>query len=351
MELGTKIKNLRFKAGLTQDGLAQKLGVTAQSVSKWENSVAMPDITLLPALAVEFGVSIDELFDLSEDQRLQRIERRMDTEEELPGDLFREYEDFLKERLDTYADRRRILSLLGHLYHHRMESDAVKVSKYAREAVKLAPDVKECQWLLDLSEHAVMWDWNTSNHARTIDFYKEIVEDGSYDPRPVSPYLYLIDNLLADHRIEEARHYIEEYKKHPAHKPFLATVYEAYVALGQYDGRRADGIIEEGLGTYENDPGFLFEAAQYYARKCEYEKAVECYERSYACEDDRKPRYIDALQAVSMIYEIKGEDLRAAETYDRILDSLKNEWGCTEEDVMLKFAEGEKRRLLEKCMK
>ena len=51
MELGKKIRQLRFKAGLTQDQLAEKLGISPQSVSKWENAAAMPDITTLPLLA------------------------------------------------------------------------------------------------------------------------------------------------------------------------------------------------------------------------------------------------------------------------------------------------------------
>ena len=350
MELGTKIKNLRFKAGLTQDALARELGVTAQSVSKWENSVAMPDITLLPAIATEFGVSIDELFDLGDDEKLQRIERRMETEEELPGELFWEYEEYLKERLDAGENRRRILSLLGHLHQHRMESDAVKVSKYAREAIKLAPDVKECQWLLNMSEHAVIWDWNASNHARIIDFYKEIVEDGSYDPQPVSPYYYLIDNLLADHRIEEAKRYIEECRKHPSHKAFLMTVYDAYVALGEYDEHRADGIIEDGLKDFGNEPGFLFETAQYFARKCDYDKAIEFYEASFGHVENRRPRFTDDLEAIAMLYEIKGEYENAAVTYGRMTDCLKNEWGFTDEPE-LQRVERERRRLLDKCNK
>ena len=73
MELGKKIRQLRFKAGLTQEQLAERMGVGAQSVSKWENAVSMPDITALPLLAEIFGVSIDDLFDLSAEQRLNRI--------------------------------------------------------------------------------------------------------------------------------------------------------------------------------------------------------------------------------------------------------------------------------------
>ena len=88
MELGKKIRQLRFKAGLTQEQLAEHVGVSPQSVSKWENAVAMPDITALPLLAEVFGVSIDDLFDLTAEQRLNRIENRMDVEEELPQDIF-----------------------------------------------------------------------------------------------------------------------------------------------------------------------------------------------------------------------------------------------------------------------
>ena len=99
MELGKKIRQLRFKAGLTQEQLAEKLGIGAQAVSKWENAAAMPDITALPLLAEIFGVSIDDLFDLSSEQRLNRIENRLDTEEDLPQDVFMEYEEFLKSQL------------------------------------------------------------------------------------------------------------------------------------------------------------------------------------------------------------------------------------------------------------
>ena len=51
MEFAKKIKQLRQKAGLTQEQLAERLGIGAQSVSKWENAVSMPDILSLPLLA------------------------------------------------------------------------------------------------------------------------------------------------------------------------------------------------------------------------------------------------------------------------------------------------------------
>lgn len=56
------IVKYRRELGLTQEGLAQKLGVTNQAVSKWESGQSCPDITLLPALADLFGITIDAIF-------------------------------------------------------------------------------------------------------------------------------------------------------------------------------------------------------------------------------------------------------------------------------------------------
>ena len=65
MNIDNKIKVLRKEKGVTQEELAKNVGVSFQAVSKWENNIALPDITLLPMLAKYFGVSMDELFDFS----------------------------------------------------------------------------------------------------------------------------------------------------------------------------------------------------------------------------------------------------------------------------------------------
>lgn len=60
--IGTKIAKLRKEKELKQDELAEILGVSPQAVSKWENDITCPDISLLPKIADTFGVSIDALF-------------------------------------------------------------------------------------------------------------------------------------------------------------------------------------------------------------------------------------------------------------------------------------------------
>lgn len=65
--LGKRIVQHRKRLGMTQDALAEKLGVTAQAVSKWENDQSCPDITMLPKLAEIFGTTTDALLGIAED--------------------------------------------------------------------------------------------------------------------------------------------------------------------------------------------------------------------------------------------------------------------------------------------
>ena len=62
MVLAANIQKYRKKCGLTQEELAEKLGVTFQAVSKWENAKSTPDILFLPTMADLFDCSIDDLF-------------------------------------------------------------------------------------------------------------------------------------------------------------------------------------------------------------------------------------------------------------------------------------------------
>lgn len=344
MELGKKIRQLRYKVGLTQEQLANKLGIGPQSISKWENGVSMPDITTLPLLAETFGISIDDLFDLSNEQRLNRIENSLDSNEELPPDLFREYEGFLKTQLGDAQNKKRATSILSYLYWHRMNSDAQKAARYAKDVIKMAPGEKDCQWVLNRAEGHAAWDWNVANHAKAIEFWRDIVEE---NPEVRLPYLYLMDNLLADHRASEAENYLERAARLHEARPVMVQVYKAHIALARYDEKTADRIIEELVRTHPEDSACLFEAGQYYARKCSYAQAIELYERSFE-KEVRRPRFCDELMGIADIYEIMGEYGKAAQTYDRIIDLLENEWGFSE-DTGLERARKEKSRLLAKA--
>lgn len=68
------LRPLRQKAGLTQCALAEKLGVSDRAVSRWENGDALPDVTLLPALAMHLHVSVDALLGVDSQRRQAAID-------------------------------------------------------------------------------------------------------------------------------------------------------------------------------------------------------------------------------------------------------------------------------------
>ena len=70
--LGERIKFHRKRLGLTQEQLAERLGVSPQAVSKWENNISCPDISILPEMADLFGITVDAL--LGKDGPVQEAE-------------------------------------------------------------------------------------------------------------------------------------------------------------------------------------------------------------------------------------------------------------------------------------
>ena len=66
--IGNRIAKFRKAKGMTQEELANHMGVSSQAVSKWENDASCPDISLLPRLGKVLGVTTDELLTGKNDQ-------------------------------------------------------------------------------------------------------------------------------------------------------------------------------------------------------------------------------------------------------------------------------------------
>ena len=343
MELGNKIATLRKKMEMTQKELADILSISAQSISKWETGQASPDVTMLPKIAEIFGVSIDELFDLTIEQKLNRLENRLDFEEDFPAEVFKENEEFLKSLLEDNHYKYKANSLLAMLYCHRMFSDQKKMVKYAEESIRLDPNKKNCQWMLSKFYGHAYWDWNVANHNHAIDFYREIIRDNK---DATLPYYYIIDNFIADNRAEEAEEYLLELEKLNHNNPVMIDIYKVYIEMIKHGNDAADKMIANLKEKYGKDPAFLFEMAQYYAKKGIFDKTIECYELSFE-NDPQRPRFIDALQAIADIYEIQGNYVKAAETYDRIILCQQEEWGQTDE-AEIRDSMRKKKKLLAK---
>ncbi len=73
--IGKTIKEKRIQKGLTQEELAEKMGVSPQAVSKWENDISYPDITILSSLARELGCTVDELLGNKKEEKIELVEK------------------------------------------------------------------------------------------------------------------------------------------------------------------------------------------------------------------------------------------------------------------------------------
>ena len=80
MSLGTSLYRARKKSGLSQEGVAEKLGVSRQTISKWETDETLPDIRHSKRMAALYKLSLDELidFDLEVQEIQEAIERTSD---------------------------------------------------------------------------------------------------------------------------------------------------------------------------------------------------------------------------------------------------------------------------------
>ena len=73
-----RLRDLRRKRGNTQEDLARHLGVSTQAVLKWERSEGWPDLSLLPAIASYYAVTVDHLIGVDTEERRQRVKQITD---------------------------------------------------------------------------------------------------------------------------------------------------------------------------------------------------------------------------------------------------------------------------------
>lgn len=323
LELGNKIKRLRLQKGVTQDTLAKVLNVSYQTVSKWENGASMPDIQLLPDIAVYFGCTIDDLFDLSEQAQFERIEHMLEMQETLSAEEFRQTEVFLKGRLDGKERKSDALRLLSSLFNHKADELRKTAEFYAKEALELAPAEKENHCNLQRAQEGTVPDWDWANHSRRIAYYQQFVRK---NPAYLGGYLWLLDELIADGRLEEASEVLENVRRldNSCRVPF----YQGKITWQSGNHQEAEAIWRQMLEDYSSDWLAFACMADDMAYACRYDEAIRYYRR--AQELQPSPKYIDAQMTAAHIYEIQGKYADAVESLKEELEILQNEWNITE---------------------
>lgn len=142
LNIGNKIKNLRRQKNISQEVLAQYLGVSFQAVSKWESGTTTPDVALIPAIASFFGVSIDELFDYNYYDMEKKVEAIVDESCQYRGEDDAKCEEILREGLKKYPGNDILLNCLIYSIPVPERSDEViSICKSLMEGTKM-DDVK-----------------------------------------------------------------------------------------------------------------------------------------------------------------------------------------------------------------
>ncbi len=336
INIGMKIRAMRLAASMTQEQLANKLGVSAQAVSKWESDTNMPDIQILPDLSVLFGVTIDSLFDLTDESKLERLENMLYDVRFLTEKEFLDAETYLKDCMNKEKLKGEATLLLAQLYNKRAEEYHELASPLAKKALELLPDRKDAHNAVFNAEKGPALDWNYSNHHGLIDFYKQVVRKHPEDRRN---YLWLMDLLIADGRTAEAKVYAEAMKN-------VEYTYHYEMYMGQICKAECDlpAALEWWQKMTEHEPENWIVWAQYadcMAKLCRYDEAIAYYEKAMPMRP--QPRFIDCEQAVAHIYEIQGNYQAAIEMNRRALQITQEDW--TTEGELVDFIHREIHRL------
>ena len=132
INLSQNLKKLRLEKGITQETLADFLGVTFQSVSRWERGESYPDITLLPLIAGYFGTTTDELLGVNKTANEEKIQKYLELYDtmkmvDMPL-LFQKYKEAVKEFPNDYRIAVRYMELLQEekLFNRSLHTDDYK---------------------------------------------------------------------------------------------------------------------------------------------------------------------------------------------------------------------------------
>lgn len=276
------LKRFRMAKNLTQEQAAEVLGVSTQTVSRWECNTTLPDVTILPKIAALYCVTIDDLYketSMAYDNYAQRLgsvfEASLKPEDFLRADM--EYQKLLKSEEYTTED----LRLYGILYQHMMYVCIKKAVEIFDQVIKKGPEKDpDVYWATRRQKGYFLWE--IGRNQENIDEFLPLVKAES---KELQEWICLI---------------------------------QAYSFAEDHDSawewaRKAESRFPENA-TLHIYTGDLLRSMK------RYEEAFRHWKRALEME----PEWCDAAYSMASCYEEMGDYANAFQVYNQIADNLES---------------------------
>lgn len=276
------LKRLRLAKNLTQEQAAEKLGVSAQTVSRWECNTTLPDVTILPKIAALYCVTIDDLYkenSVAYENYASRLcsvfEASHKPEDFMQAEM--EYRKLLKTGEYTTED----LRSYGILHQYMMQVCRDKAEEILNRVIARGPaEDPETYW--STQRQKVYFLWEIGRNQESIDTFLPLAEAGSID---LYAWICLIQAYSFAHDYDAAWTWVRKAEERFPESAML----HIYAGDLLRDMKRHD------------------EAFGHWKRALEME-----------------PDWLSAAYSMASCYEELGDFKNAAVVYDRIVDNLEN---------------------------
>ena len=139
--IGQNLKNFRKARKLTQEEVAKHLGISFQSISKWERNDGYPDITMLPVLARYYGVTIDDLIGMNEIESAKALEEiNRQWEENRSNNNHAANVQLMRDALKTYPNNALLLVQLSASLE-RLDGTESEKREYLRQSIEVQEQI------------------------------------------------------------------------------------------------------------------------------------------------------------------------------------------------------------------
>lgn len=275
------LKRFRVARNMTQEQAAEALGVSAQTVSRWECNVTLPDVTILPKIAELYCVTVDDLYRQTSVAYENYAQRVFSVFEAAPNpDSFIRAETAFRKLFRTGEYSMNDLRTYGILYQFMMQHCREKAEEVFDRVLKRDPgEDPETYWSTRRQKSYFLWE--IGRNRENIDEFLPKIQAGS---REVQEWICLIQAYSQEGRTEEAWEVAQEAEKR---FPESASLH---------------GYAGDLLRTMKR-----------------YDEAFDYWRRALELE----PRWLDSAYSMGFCYEELGQFDKAFDVWNKIVEELE----------------------------